>query len=117
VQAGGSPPPGQAGVDWIEICGPSGVRWIALGGAGTAPVATLTEEGASTPQTLPSAHLALLDHCALCTLAIDRCVPAGIAPLDASACGPQARPLTHAEPPLAPWPHARPRATGPPFLS
>ena len=115
VQAGGSPPPGQSGVDWIEICGPSGVRWIALGGADTLSVATTAESTENTP--LPSAHAAVLDHCALCSLGVDRCLPVDIAPLDASARGPLVQPTTHPAPRLPDRPHARPRATGPPFLS
>ncbi|MDM7941405.1 MAG: hypothetical protein QUV35_02135 [Hydrogenophaga sp.] len=115
VQTGGAPPPGQAGVDWIEICGPSGVRWIALGGAETASVADPVKS-VETPS-LPSAHAAVLDHCALCSLGVDRCLPVDIAPLDASARGPHAQPPTQLTPRLPDWPHARPRATGPPLLS
>ncbi|WP_300655425.1 hypothetical protein [Hydrogenophaga sp.] len=115
VQAGGSPPPGQAGVDWIEICGPSGVRWIALGGAEAFSVSDAADSVEST--SLPSAHAAVLDHCALCSLGVDRCLPVDMAPQDASARGPQILAPAHRDPHLADWPHSRPRATGPPFLS
>jgi hypothetical protein len=115
VQAGGSPPPGQAGVDWIEICGPSGVRWIALGGAEAFSVSDAANSVEST--SLPSAHAAVLDHCALCSLCADRCLPVDMAPQDASARGPQILAPAHRDPHLADWPHTRPRATGPPFLS
>lgn len=115
VQAGGSPPPGQAGVDWIEICGPSGVRWIALGGAEAFSVSDVANSVEST--SLPSAHAAVLDHCALCSLCADRCLPVDMAPQDASARGPQILAPAHRDPHLADWPHTRPRATGPPFLS
>lgn len=115
VQAGGSPPPGQAGVDWIEICGPSGVRWIALGGAEAFSVSDAANSVEST--SLPSAHAAVLDHCALCSLGADRCLPVDMAPQDASARGPQIPAPAHRDPHLADWPHTRPRATGPPFLS
>lgn len=115
VQAGGSPPPGQAGVDWIEICGPSGVRWIALGGAEAFSVSDVANSVEST--FLPSAHAAVLDHCALCSLCADRCLPVDMAPQDASARGPQIPAPAHRDPHLADWPHTRPGATGPPFLS
>lgn len=116
VQAGGNPPGGQAGTDWVEVCGPTGMRWVALGdSASSPPVASHTEAPGSSGST--GAHLAALDPCALCGMGMDRCLPVDPAPLDASASGPHGPLLAHAGPPQVGRRDDRPWATGPPFLS
>lgn len=117
THAAGGPPPGQAGVDWIEICGPSGLRWVQLGkadaGSDLQEIATASEAPA---QPAPLLHPAAMDHCALCGFSLDRCLPASDT-LHLTFTGPA--PIGHPSGRgLAPqaWLHARPSATGPPHL-
>jgi hypothetical protein len=99
---------------WVEICGAGGIRWVQLDPAAAAA-------GADEPPGEPAAppllgHLGDLNHCALCGLAVDRCLPpdagAWTAPETTTAQFFPALPL-----PALAWPHARPRATGPPLRS
>ena len=117
MHAASGPPAGRAGVDWIEICGPSGLRWVQLGKA-DAPgdIQETVTAGEAPPLPAPLLHAAAMDQCALCGLSLDRCLPAQDAvTLAFTANPPTGHPPRRGLAPLA-WQHARPRATGPPHL-
>lgn len=99
--------PSRAG--WVEVCGAGGVRWVQLDPANSA------EQPGGDPSAPPLlAHLGDLNHCALCGLSLDRCLPPHAAVFTAPAT--QITVFLPAGPsPRLFWPHARPRATGPPL--
>lgn len=113
----GGPPAGQAGTDWIEICGPSGLRWVQLGNADAeSDLQEIATAGEAPASPAPLLHPSAMDHCALCGLALDRCLPAGDATyLTFTGPAPTGQPPRQGFAPQA-WLHARPRATGPPHL-
>lgn len=63
--AGGPPHPAPSGSAWIEVCGPGGIRWVQV----SIDVGSEADELAH-----GLAHAAVLDHCALCGLSLDRCL-------------------------------------------
>ncbi|WP_234265530.1 DUF2946 family protein [Hydrogenophaga sp. NFH-34] len=70
--AGGGPPGAAApGSGWVEICGPGGIRWVQV------DVASAQAQAAEPAREQPAAglHAGALDHCALCGLSLDRCLP------------------------------------------
>lgn len=99
--------PSRAG--WVEVCGAGGVRWVQLD-----PTATAEQPGdPGAPPLL--GHLGDLNHCAFCGLALDRCLPSDAAVWAAPETPPTLFFPARSSPQLV-WPHARPRATGPPNL-
>lgn len=66
VEAGGPPHPASPGSTWVEVCGPGGIRWVAVAAA---------DAGSGGPVRHGLPHAAALDHCALCGLSLDRCLP------------------------------------------
>lgn len=102
---------GSSRAGWVEVCGAGGVRWVQLD-----PVTSAEQPGEDPGAPPLLQHLGDLNHCALCGLALDRCLPSDAAVFTVPAASrsvfsPEG--LTF----LLNWPHARPRATGPPFLS
>jgi hypothetical protein len=113
AQAGA--PAGATRAGWVEICGAGGIRWVQLDPSATDAGADEAPGEPAAPPLL--GHLGDLNHCALCGLAVDRCLPpdavvAWTAPETSTIQFFPARPL-----PVLAWPHARPRATGPPLRS
>lgn len=96
---------------WVEVCGAGGVRWVPLD-----PSASAARHADPDMPVYPTGHTSDLDHCALCGLALDRCLNTAehiwATPVLARTAFFPSRP----EPPRR-WPHARPRATGPPLLT
>ena len=66
VEAGGPPHPASPGSTWVEVCGPGGIRWVAVAAA---------DAGRGGPVRHGLPHAAALEHCALCGLSLDRGLP------------------------------------------
>jgi len=105
--AGGAPLAG-----WVEVCGPGGVRWVAV-----------ADPAVASPDTRPSQapapgawHGEALDHCAFCWTCLQAVAHPLLPPALPSAGRLQAFGPLEDRPPSPPPAFARPLVTGPPVL-
>ncbi|WP_302175686.1 DUF2946 family protein [uncultured Hydrogenophaga sp.] len=105
-----SAPGGAPGAGWVEVCGPGGVRWVAV-----AEPAASTPDDPAPPASAPGAwHGDALDHCAYCWSCVQAVAHPLLPPAMPPAAAQQAFGPLEDRPAASPPAFFRPRVTGPP---